>query len=735
MIKTIKMLTRIFPLCTVLFFSGAELRAEDGERPSISPVFRETAPVLDGTIEATEWGSPTLQRPFITYNPTRGETLPQKTDVWVAYDQNNIYIAFRCHDTEPKKIKTSVTRRDHMFSDDWVGLSLDALGNRQSSYDLFVNPNGIQGDILTSAVSGEDMSPDFVWESAGSVHADGYEVELKIPLRNIRFKSGDSVKMGILFWRRISRLGTSGSWPEIKMGEGIFNVHAQAVFHDLNAPIILEVLPSFTYGGQADRVSDKEWSGYDRQPDFGVGIKYGLTSAVTAEATYNPDFSQVESDAFQAEVNRRYPVFYEEKRPFFMEGTDIFNFSIIGHGNMLTAVHTRQIVDPLWAGKLTGTFGKASLGILSAGDEFPGYAWDEGVNPNEGKRSLNLIARGKYSVGGDNYLGAIYSGREFAGSDNQVIGGDAQFRFAGNHQTTFSVLHSTTGVENSSIQGTGINAAYGYQTRNLGAAISYEHYDPGFSMSSAFIQRTGIDGGWVWFGPNFYPNPEKAYWLRRISPEVVYSQTFDLVTRKQDRYAYAGLNINFIKQGNLHFETDYTEEYWQGTTFKQKGVVTSGSVQMNKWLSLEGSAARRGSIFYYGDPAYLGYVYGGSFGFTLQPGKKFNQSVYGYSETFYRASDDAYIYNLNIINTRTTYQFNRYFFIRAILQYNSYDSKLLTDFLASFTFIPGTVVHLGYGSLYDRRTWQQNDWQLHSGDLMEIHRGIFFKASYLWQKK
>ncbi|MBN2415678.1 carbohydrate binding family 9 domain-containing protein [bacterium] len=722
-------------LSVFLLLRGAALTGMIIDGVTVTPLPLQTAPVIDGSIDPAEWGAPLIDAPFITYNPTRGETLPQKTHVWIAYDRDCIYIAFRCYDTEPEKIKTSVTSRDNMFSDDWVGLSLDALGNSQSSYDLFVNPNGIQGDILTSAVSGEDVSPDFVWESAGRVHGDGYDVELRLPLRSIRFKSGETVEMGILFWRRISRLGTSGSWPEIPAGQGIFNTHARALFHNLEPPILLEILPSITCGGQADRISKAAWSRYNTRGDFGIGLKYGLTSAVTAEATYNPDFSQVESDAFQAETNRRYPVFYSEKRPFFMEGTDIFDFSIIGHGNMLTAVHTRQIVDPLWAGKLTGTSGKTSFGVLSAGDEFPGYAWNDGQNPDEGKRSLYMIARGKFSLGGDNYIGALYSGREFAGTGNHVTGGDAQIRFGRNHQTAFSLLHSSTNTGGRTLQGTGLNAAYSYQTRTFGTAVSYEHYDPHFAMASAFMQRSGIDGGWAYIGYNLFPDPEKTYWLRSISPELVYSRTFDLVTRKQDSYAYAGINFSFTRQGSLHLETDYTEEFWQGRMYRKNSALMSGSVQLNKWLRVEASTARGGRIFYYGNPSYAGYIYNGSFGFTLQPGEKFSQSVFGYSETFYRSADDAYIYNLNIINTRTTYQFNRYFFVRAILQYNSYDRRLLTDFLASFTFIPGTVVHLGYGSLYEQRTWDDHAWMPGSGRLIEMHRGVFFKASYLWQAK
>jgi len=184
----------------------------------LNPSFADSSPKIDGNLDDIIWQSPPLKEEFITYNPAYGEVLPQKTEVWMAYDKRNLYFAFKCYDSEPEKIKTSITRRDGMFSDDWVGMSLDAMGNKQTAYDLFCNPNGIQGDILNSAVSGEDVSPDFVWESAGQLTDEGYQVEMSIPLRSIRFKSGEQVRMGVLFWRRISRLGMSGSWPDIKPG-------------------------------------------------------------------------------------------------------------------------------------------------------------------------------------------------------------------------------------------------------------------------------------------------------------------------------------------------------------------------------------------------------------------------------------------------------------------------------------------------------------------------------------
>jgi hypothetical protein len=700
----------------------------------LRPVRLSSPPSIDGVLEEGAWQAALVSGFFRTYHPNYGEDLPQQTEVWLGYDDEALYFAFRCRDTEPDRIKTTVTQRDNMFSDDWVGLTLDAQGNGQTAYEFFVNPSGIQGDILFSAGRGEDQAPDFVWESAARITPQGWEAEVRVPLRSIRFRSGSEVVMRVLFWRHISRLGSAGSWPEMLPGQGVAGAQTRLVFHDLRAPMLLDLLPSFTWGGTRSREEARSWSDGGSQSDLGAGLKYGLGSGATVEATWNPDFSQVESDAFQAEVNRRFPVFYQEKRPFFMEGLDIFDFAVMGHGMILAPIHTRRIVDPIWGSKLTGTAGRSAFGVLAASDEFPGYAWSDTTNPDEGKRAGFLVGRAKYSLEGDSYLGVLAADHTFAGSGNRVAGADAALRFGEGHRTTFSLLHSRTSQADLPDRvGTGINATWDYGSRPFNAAAAFEHYDPGFRMDTAFQYRTGVDNGWIWLSPNFYPDPERFYWLRRISPEFVVSRTFDKVTRLGDDFVNLILGVFFSRQGQLRLENNWTGEGWQGEVHAQRMTSLNGQVQLLRWLRFGGLLGLGRTLYYQGDPPYVGRARIGMLWFMLQPGERFSQYVELFHEDFHHPDDGHRVYTVDILNTRTTYQFNRWFFLRGILQYNGYDERLLTDFLASFTWIPGTVVHLGYGSLYDRRTWREDTWVMGEGSLTEVRRGIFFKVSYLWR--
>jgi hypothetical protein len=701
----------------------------------IYPALAQVKPNIDGSLEDETWQDPPLEKDFISYSPLFGEILPYKTRVWMAYDSENLYFAFQCDDPEPQKIKTSLTKRDNMLNDDWVALSLDALGTKQSAYHFFVNPNGIQGDILNSAVTGSDMAPDFVWESASRLTEKGYQVEICIPLKSISFKSGKMVKMGILFMRRISRLGLYGSWPEPKPGQQVFTTHAPLIYKGLKKTSKLELLPAVTHGNNKQRISAEEWGKRDSFTDFGIGLKYGITSSVTAEITVNPDFSQVESDAFQVQVNQRYPLFYSEKRPFFMEGSDIFGFFTIPNGFFPHAVHTRRILVPSWGAKLTGTQGKTTFGILTAGDEWPGLPWESGNNPNQGKQALFGIARGKYSLGKDNYIGFLYSGREFSDESNRVLGADIGYWISKNQRVNASFLHRISGEpagnKRNFTDSSDFNFLYSYTTKPLEILAAFEHIGTDFSMASSFLMRTGIEEGWGMVVYNFHPHPQKLPWLKRISPMIAFRYLHDLGTHMDDTHLNMGMEFNFIKQGYITINYHIQKESWQGQTFDLDRLNLSGEILMTRWLHVSGALSWGEKIYYEAAPAYKGKAYDASFSLVLQPNLNLNQN-FSFSHT-HLIKDNKKVYNVNIIYSRTTYQFNKYFFLRAVIQYNSYYKRLLTDFLASFTLIPGTVFHVGYGGLYENRQWQDGNWLYRQGDLLNIKRSFFLKASYLWR--
>src|SRR5688572_25727919 len=456
----------------------------------------------------------------------------------MAYDDEAIYFAFRCQDAEPQRIRTTITRRDNAWNDDWVAISLDSSRAGQVAYHMFINPNGIQMDALNTA-SGEDSAVDWTWQSAGRVDSEGYVVEVRVPLQSIRFRGGDDVRMGVMFFRRNSRLGISWSWPEMRPGQWVFESNVPAAFSQLQQPRLLEVIPSATMASNQSRAIGAEWPKVRSRGDFGASVKYGVTSTVTLDATVNPDFSQVESDAFQVEVNQRFPTFFSEKRPFFMEGLGLFDLAATGgDGTMRTAVHTRRIVDPLAGVKLTGTAGRQTFAFLSAADESP-----------EGDRDkLFTIGRVMRNTGPGQYIGALVTDVEHRGSHNRVAAADLSLRRGQNFRISSAVMYTDSrSLDGTSTHGAGSIVDAAYNTRRLSLRSYVEHFGTGFQMDTAFVNRVGLTRTWNYGDVSFYPDQKKYPWLKRVSPFVWGQYAEDRVQGGDELFVMSGMNFSFTR--------------------------------------------------------------------------------------------------------------------------------------------------------------------------------------------
>jgi Domain of unknown function (DUF5916)/Carbohydrate family 9 binding domain-like len=704
-------------------------------RPELHPQRVAGAPVIDGLLDDDAWKqSPMETGEWLSYNPLHGDRIPQKTKVWIASDADYVYFAFQCDDPEPSGIKTSVTRRDNIWADDWVGISLDALGTGQLSYHFMVNPSGVQLDMLNSVAGDEDQSPDYVWDSAGRLNTSGYAVEMRVPLQTIRFRGGRDVKMGILFWRRVSRLGVSVSWPALEPGKWVFEKHASLVFGELQSRLPREAIPSTTYARNQLRDAPSEWGKADDEADIGLSAKYGLTSTITLDATVNPDFSQVESDAFQVEVNQRFPVFFSEKRPFFMEGSGIFTLAGQGNDNSLQrAVHTRRIVNPSFGAKVTGSTGRLTFGTLTALDQDPGRTVLPEGDPDARKDRLFNVLRGQYSLGPSNYVGGLVVDTEYAGGFNRVVGADLSWRVNSTQRVTGFMLGSSSRDPHASDpkSGIGAQAGYEYSTKRL-VLIGYgEHYDRDFKMETAFINRVGITSGWGYGEYSFYPDKKKYPWLLRISPFSFTQGGRDRNARGDELIQVSGVRVRFTRQGFLRFDRIDGFEPWAGQQFDRGSWRAQGEVQLFRWLSLNAQHRFGLATFYDPDQPFQGRSRDSNVGVTLQPSGRFSQALTYHHVAFDRESTGERVYDLDILYSRTTYQFSRQFFIRGIAQFDSSRYRVLTDFLSSYELRPGTVVYVGYGSLIERRDFVDGEWVLGKGDYETSRRGLFFKASYL----
>jgi hypothetical protein len=730
----------MFRIFAIVAFMAAALTAEAQDTDFRVPRASQP-PTVDGVLDDTTWAQipPMTTGEWKSYDPNRGDPMPDvyRTEVRIAYDDRNIYFAFHCRDNEPDKIRTNVTKRDAAFNDDWFALSLDSAGTGQAAYHLFTNPSGSQMDALNTSASGEQFDADMVWYSAAKTTSDGYVVEVQIPLQTLRFAGADEVRMGLVFFRKVSRIGVSYAWPEMLPGQWVFDRPAHVVFSNLQPRRLVEVLPSVTYNIGQTRADETRWNSADDKYNFGASGKFGITSGITLDGTINPDFSQVESDAFQVEVNQRFPVFFSEKRPFFMEGMGLFNIAGAGSGdgNMRTAVHTRKIVDPIFGSKLTGTLGKTTFGVLNALDDKPSEldAFDAAGQPLLVPNRAFTVGRATYALRRSDYVGGIFTHTHLDGRHNMVVGGDIALRPSSAQSVSATLLASkTSGNVPDDLSGTGAQASYGYHTRKIDFVVQGEHYGREFEMDTAFYNRTGFTAAWTYGEYSFYPKSGTNFWLQRVFPFFFGKAGHDRVQDGDEDFIHTGIRFNTTRQGFISIGYMNGHETWRGQRFRLAHSINAfGRLQPFRWLGVFARYSG-GYAIYYDDDPFQGRQPSAGLSLDFQPNQHLTQNIDISTVRFNRVSTGEQIYSVKIVNAKTTYQFDKHFLVRFLAQYDSSAKRVLTDLLASYEFVPGTVFHAGYGSLYEKdREFPGASPTLRSSDYLMVNRGLFLKASYL----
>jgi len=692
--------------------------------PPLAPYRTDTPPVIDGLLDDPVWAQAPAETGFKTWRPDFGQDAHEKTIVYYAYDRENLYFAYRCYDREPDKIKASLTARDNIVQDDWVCLNLDTFNDRQSLYAFYVNPLGIQGDSKFEG-NQEDYTIDVVWFSAGRIDAEGYTIEVRIPFKSIRYRHREPVEMGIVFERCISRLSESATYPALDPARGFdfLNITRPLHFADIKHYTLLEMLPAFTYGKES---LDEQGSLEPQKAlsDLSLTGKYGLTSQLILDGTVNPDFSQVESDAGQVDFNLRYALFYPEKRPFFLEGREKFVLGASEEGNPLeSVVHTRTIVDPLLGFKLIGKVGPRDT-IASI------YALDELAPGSPEEYAHVTIARYKHALGGDSFLGAVWTGRFEGSRYNIVAGSDGYIRLSPSSFFGYQALLSRTRSSDSSdeLNGHALNFQYYYTTRDRLFEVTLQDVAKDFLTVTGYLTRNGLTRLKVGFLPMIYPKSRTFLRIDPIFHTINIRDKFSGLFETQNTF---DLRLIMPRNTTLVAGGRYQTEIFLGRRFDRSGFRLVGTSQVTKQFLLEARYVYGRKIRYVESP-YQGRGSDATFSLTYLPLDKLNLSLdLAYSDII-RSADGRKEYDYTIIRSANTFQVNKYLFFRAIVEYNTFYKQMMTDLLASFTYIPGTVIHLGYGSLYEKLAWGDEDY-IPSDRFLETKRSFFFKMSYLWR--
>jgi len=511
------MLLRTLPALAVLVssHSGAQVPGNQA-RYVVAPVRIDRDLDLTGSLADTAWNSaPTIQCPFEIFP---GENIPAKrrTRVKVLYNSRYLYFGFACEDSDAAAIRAHLTDRDNIFQDDFVFVAIDPFRNNQRAYEFVTNPYGVQGDLMRTG-NNEDASWDAVWYSKGAVSDTGYTVEIAIPFQSLHFPSAEIQDWSVMILRIYPRESRyQMSWTSFDRNDPCSICQGGTVkgLQGLQSTAAFEVLP-YIMGFQSGSLNDagNPSSGFVNGKvggRAGAGLRYSPNPSTSLEAVANPDFSQVESDAAQISVNTTFAIFYPEKRPFFMNGADLFT-------TPMADFYSRMINNPLGAAKfITKTHG-LTLAYLAAEDRnspfiIPG---EEGSRFQESSlRSFSNVLRAKYEFGTESYVGAIGTGRNFSDAHNYTAGLDWNLYFGQNYsflgQALFTgtrevndtslfsdtTFYGTTGrtkrLDGEEFSGAGLYTQFRRDARNYSFRVSYQDLPSTFQAQDGFITANDL---------------------------------------------------------------------------------------------------------------------------------------------------------------------------------------------------------------------------------------------------
>jgi hypothetical protein len=700
---------------------------------------------IDGVLDDEAWQKAVKISLIYEWSPGENLPAPVDTECMVTFSQSSLFVAFRCFDPKPKKIRAHLMDRDAIntfVQDDYVSFMIDTFNDELRAFQFRVNPLGIQADALFSELEGyEDFSWDAIWKSAGKITDFGYTIEIAIPFSQLRFpgKKGEHTwgfKPNRSYPRNVRH--RISSCPRSRNISCILCQFDKIKgFENITPGRNIEFDPTLTINrtDETDAFPQGEMQNGKIKFEPGITAKWGITSNLILNAAVNPDFSHVEADAAQLEVNTRFALRYPEKRPFFLEGADFFL-------TPMEAVFTRTVYEPVWGVKTTGKVGKNALGFFAIQDRYNNLIFPS----NQGSKSTSIneniysgVFRYRRDIGKGSTIGALYTGRVGDEYSNHVAGVDTFFRISKNKTITFQYLRSQTrypetiaqnfGQENELFAGNALFAQFKHYGRNAFCFIEYEDLSPGFRADYGFIPR--VDQRRI--GGHLEPIiwGKKDGWFNKISFALHAERItdYDNNLTNQDAQIY----VNY--QGPL-------QTVFQPTFISRKEFFNGITYDMNIFHSYFNMKPIGGLNFFitarYGDAIdYSNSRLARSFlvnpGIEIGLGSHLNINL---NHIYERLSlEGNKIYTANLSQSRFVYNFNVRTFIRAIIQYtlinrnvdlytHSIDSitkTFFTQFLFSYKINPQTVLFIGYSD---------NHFGLKGIDLIQTDRTFFLKIGY-----
>jgi hypothetical protein len=660
------------------------------------------------------------------------------------YDETYLYMGIIAYDN-PTTIRSNLTDRDAIFNDDFVGIIIDTYGNGSWGYELFYNPRGIQGDMRISG-GNEDTGFHIVQYSEGRITEDGYVVEVAIPFSELRFPATFEQEWRVTFWRnrpRSSRARTS--WAAITRDDPCFLCQLGTLkgIQGVEPGKQLRLLPSLTVTQSGARLKPDAPIDNNRvelQPS--LGLSYNLSSSVTAELTLNPDFSQIESDAGQIDVNTTTALFFDERRPFFQEGSDLYS-------SRINQLYTRSVNAPLAAVKLIGRMSKSNFAWLSAWDDQTPVIipLEERSRLVQRSGSLVNVGRYKYSFGNDNDIGMIFTDRRYEeGGSGSTLGLDGRVRFTRTLSASYHMVLSQTDEGNDpavnerlggtsirhgkhtiafdgeSFAGTGIGIGLAQNGRNFRSTLNYTQLSPEFRAHAGFVNSNSQRNIFNNTSLTFYPATPLIDELRLQHMGGFFYNWDGLL---KDRFSMPSINMTLPGQTSTQISYLMSTERFAGVRHSgirrlEANVSTSFSPSVSSGFSVE----KGRYIARFARPSFLGEGHQLDFYVRLTPISQLEIRPSIAWEELNNPYTNEELFSVYIIRTRVSYQFTREVFLRVITEYNNGNGNFDIQPLMTYKINPFSVFYLGTNRLY-------SEWDGMS-TLKLRDRQYFLKAQYLF---
>ena len=749
---------------------------------------------VDGRLDEPVWQRASVLTGFSQFSPQDGIPAADSTEVLVWYSPTAIHFGIRAFESHGAPNAT-LADRDRISSDDNVQILLGTFNDGRQAMVFGVNPLGVQMDGMlvesnqlrgggfmsqASARDQADLSQDYVFQSKGRVTDFGYEVEVRIPFKSLKYQSLAEQSWGLNVVRQVQHSGFEDTWAPARRASLSFLAQSGRLdgLHGLSRGLVLDLNPVLTQRviqGHADpRDRTSTWRSNREDPDVGGNVRWGMTNNLTLNATVNPDFSQVESDAGQFSFDPRSAIQFPEKRPFFLEGME-------GFATPSNIVYTRAIQQPVFATKLTGKVSGTTVALLSAADD---RVYSRGYDPaadSRGQAPVFNIARLQRDVGGQSRLGLTYTDKFDQDYASHLLDLDGRLVFARIYSLVFQGAASRTTVDDSTATAPLWNMSVNRNGKRFQFRYAVSGIDPDFTVAAGFISRPGVahttvDHRFTWLG-------DRDAFVQSVTFNPFYDNTWKydhLLTRRDAIEKKLHLNFQSEFRGgwsggaSVLLETfGYDPDIYQGVFVEHPDgshtpFVGTPRLPNRDWvLSLntpQWNKFSMNALYLWGQDenfdewASSDIVYM-SLGALIRPTEKLRIQPTHQLQSYNRQTTGELVRVSRITRVKTEYQVARPFFVRIVGEYRTTNRLALRDesrtgyplvtcgavctpigafrsnvfrfdWLLSYQPNPGTVFFAGYGNTMtpDALTFDQLQDKYY-----RANAAYFVKLSYLFR--